>query len=60
MALLVPLLSHLKFDTPQEISEIQTKHSKAVKLACKLGQPDCVHLAISLYAQWMDNPESVK
>ncbi|KAK3856586.1 hypothetical protein Pcinc_037100 [Petrolisthes cinctipes] len=60
LALMVPLLSNLRFDTPKEISEIQTKHSKAVKLACRLGHKDCIHLAISLYTQWMQNRESIE
>ncbi|MPC23577.1 Aminopeptidase N [Portunus trituberculatus] len=59
-SLLVPLWDLVGFEKITEVQTIQQKHSQAVKWACHYSLPSCVHLAASLYAQWMLTPENIK
>lgn len=59
-ALLVPLWKVLGLENNTEVQDIQQEHSHAVKWACNLNLPSCVHLANSLYAQWMLTPKNIK
>ena len=59
-SLLVPLWNLVGLDSKPEVQNIQQEHSEAVKWACHHNLPSCVHLASSLYAQWMLTPENIK
>lgn len=59
-SLLVPLWKMSGPDNQGYVESEQRKHAEAVQWACGLGLPDCVHLAGSLYAQWMHTPKNMK
>lgn len=59
-SLLVPLWKLLGQNNQAEVQGAQRDHAEAVRWTCDLGLPDCVHLAGSLYAQWMLAPEDMK
>lgn len=59
-SLLVPLWKALGLDNQAEVQAMQREHAEAVQWACDLDLPDCVHLAGSLYAQWMLAPKDMK
>ena len=59
-SLIVPLWKILGFKDDTELQTIQRKHSEAVKWACNHNLPSCVHLATTLYAQWMATPKHIK
>lgn len=59
-SLLVPLWKRFAKDKQEHVESEQRKHAEAVGWACDLDLPDCVHLAGSLYAQWMDTPQDMK
>lgn len=59
-SLLVPLWKMFDSDNQELVKAEQLKHAEAVQWTCGLGLPDCVHLARSLYAQWMQTPKDMK
>ncbi|KAG7172393.1 Aminopeptidase N-like 8 [Homarus americanus] len=60
LSLLVPLYSALKIHNDQQVEAVQKEHADLVKRLCDLNHPDCVHLATSLYSQWMQEPKNLK
>lgn len=59
-SLLVPLWKTLDPGKQALVASVQGAHAEAVQWSCGLGLPDCVHLAGSLYAQWMLAPKDMR
>ncbi|XP_071548245.1 aminopeptidase N-like isoform X2 [Panulirus ornatus] len=60
LSLLVPLFKVIGIENVSLTQDIQKQHSEMVKWACSLDHPDCIHLAQTLYWQWMKNLEDIQ
>ena len=57
--LLEPLYQSIGFqDSVADPHLDQFKRVKMLKWACKLGHEDCVSQSVSLFKQWMMNPQN--
>nr|XP_053651164.1 aminopeptidase N-like [Cherax quadricarinatus] len=60
LSLLVPLYITLELDNEESMLKMQKEHAQLTNWICRLGHSDCVHLATSLYRQWMKTPNLIE
>lgn len=57
--LVLPLYETVRFDDKLEDPHLEQRKRKiAVNWACKLGHKDCLDKVLTLYRQWMANPDN--